>query len=111
MDRVLRGTQARTRRLPCSITAKTYTFVRLSRSAVKKSIARIPCAWDRRNSAQPPSYPLLFSSGLAALWGSTWTEPALDRRFPSTESALEDRRVQTSLTAPISAIPACPTAG
>ena len=30
-----------------SITAKTYTFVSLSRSAVKKSIARIPCAWDQ----------------------------------------------------------------
>ena len=45
--------RTRTRRLPCSITARTCTFVPLSRSAVKKSSARIPCAWDRRNSAQP----------------------------------------------------------
>jgi hypothetical protein len=30
-----------------------YTLVPLSRSAVKKSSARIPCAWDRRKSAQP----------------------------------------------------------
>jgi len=41
------------RRLPCSITARTYTFVPLSRSAVKKSSARIPCTCDRRNSAHP----------------------------------------------------------
>src|SRR5258708_8364667 len=44
------------RRVPCSMTARTQTFVPLSRSAVKKSSTRIPCAWDRRNSAQlgPP---------------------------------------------------------
>ena len=41
--------RTRTRRLPCSITVRTYTFVPLSRSAVKKSSARIPGAWDRRN--------------------------------------------------------------
>ena len=43
----------RIRRLPCSMTARTYTLVPLSRSAVKKSNARIACAWDRRNSAKP----------------------------------------------------------
>jgi hypothetical protein len=32
---------------------QTYTLAPLSRSAVKKSSARIPCAWDRRNSAHP----------------------------------------------------------
>ena len=44
--------RTRTRRLPCSITARTCTFVPLSRSAVNKSSARIACAWDR-NSAHP----------------------------------------------------------
>src|SRR5215467_8243065 len=34
--------RTRTRRLPCSIAARTYTFVPSSRSAVKKSSARIP---------------------------------------------------------------------
>jgi hypothetical protein len=52
-DRVLRGAQTRTRRLPCPVTARTYAFVPLSRSAVKKSSARTPCACDRRNSARP----------------------------------------------------------
>lgn len=32
--------------------ARTQTFVPLRRSAVKKSSARIPQAWKRRNSAQ-----------------------------------------------------------
>lgn len=45
--------RTRTRRLPCSITARTYTFALLSNSAVKKFGAKIPCARDRRNSAQP----------------------------------------------------------
>jgi hypothetical protein len=43
----------RRRRVPCSMTARTQAFVPLSRPAVKKSSARISCAWDRRNSAQP----------------------------------------------------------
>jgi hypothetical protein len=42
--------RTRMRRLPCSITARTYIFVPLSKSAVKKSSARIPCARDLRNS-------------------------------------------------------------
>jgi hypothetical protein len=41
------------RGLPCSITARTYTFVPLSKSAVKKSSARIPCARDHRRRADP----------------------------------------------------------
>ena len=41
----------RIRRVPCSMTARTQTLLPLGRSAVKKSSARIPCAWDRRNSA------------------------------------------------------------
>jgi hypothetical protein len=54
LDRVLRGAQD-----PEAPTAvldhrkDTYTSVPLSRSAVKKSSARIPCAWDRSNSAHP----------------------------------------------------------
>jgi hypothetical protein len=53
LDRVPVAPKTRIRRVPCSITARTQTFVPSSSPAVKKSSARIPCAWDRRNSAQP----------------------------------------------------------
>jgi hypothetical protein len=40
-----------------ALTARTQTFVPLSRPAVKNSSVRIPCARDHRNSAQPgPSW-------------------------------------------------------
>jgi hypothetical protein len=39
----------RTRRVACSITARTLAWVPSSKSAVKKSHARIASAWERRN--------------------------------------------------------------
>ncbi len=42
----------RTRRLACSITARTYNRVPVSVTASKKSAARMASAWERRNPAQ-----------------------------------------------------------
>jgi hypothetical protein len=42
----------RIRRVACSITARTWAWVPSSRSAVKKSQARIASAWERRNCDQ-----------------------------------------------------------
>ena len=53
----------------------------LSRSAVKKSSARIPCAWDRRNSAQPgPS-----RRGARLIPGALEDLPDRGRRHPDAE--------------------------
>jgi hypothetical protein len=40
------------RLVACSITARTWAWVPFSRSAVKKSHARIASAWERRNCDQ-----------------------------------------------------------
>ena len=40
------------RRVACSITAITYAMVPSSRSTVKKSLAMIASAWERRNWVQ-----------------------------------------------------------
>jgi hypothetical protein len=40
------------RRVACSMTARQYTWAPFSRSMVKKSVAMIASAWDRRNCAQ-----------------------------------------------------------
>ena len=53
LDRVLRGAQDRTRRLPCSITARTYTFEPIEQVSGEEVQRQDPLAWDRRNSAQP----------------------------------------------------------
>ena len=42
----------RIRRVACSITVRTWAWVPSSRSAVKKSQARITSAWERRNCRQ-----------------------------------------------------------
>src|SRR5689334_2178785 len=42
----------RMRLVACSMTARTWAWVPSSRSAVKKSHARIASAWDRRNCDQ-----------------------------------------------------------
>src|SRR6476646_4951932 len=53
LDRVLRGAQDPDAPGAVLDHQRTYAFVSLSRSAVKKSSARIPCACDRRNAAHP----------------------------------------------------------
>jgi hypothetical protein len=54
MVRVAAGAIRVLRDMTRSMHRQDVDFVPLSKSAVNKSSASIPCAWDRRNAGHPP---------------------------------------------------------
>ena len=71
------------RRVACSMTTRTWTFVPSRRSAVKKSQAMMPSAWDRRKLAQVTGLRRGATSTLAFLRISQTVEAAMVTPSPA----------------------------
>ena len=92
-----------TRRLACSTTAKQYSLVRSTVSQWKKSHAKIPLAWARRNSAQvgperrgdgsiPARVRIAQTVEAPTLWPMLASSPPM-RRYPQSGFSPARRRI------------------
>ncbi len=110
--------RTRTRRVPCSITARTQAWVPLSRPAVKKSHARIASAWERRNCGQvgpvrrraglmPLALRISHTVGAATLTPRSASSPWI-LRYPHSGFSRASRRIRAWMFRRVAGRPVLP---